>query len=249
MRVIITSDLHISGPEDPLYLSLLRLLAERVDSGDVLVLAGDVFDFFVGNKELLTDRYQKFIDALTAAGRRGAKIHYIEGNHDFHLKRAFSGIPGLQIHASDVCFDFEGKHFYVAHGDLVDPKDYGYKALRGFFRSPVMKILVAALPGKWLDWVGNTSSAASRKKSPRSPQALPTDQITRLRTLYRNHAVEKLNLGNDFVVMGHCHDLDEMSFKIGDRSGQYINVGYPRAHGSFLSWSKEDEKIQRERMP
>ena len=249
MRVIITSDLHITGPEDPLYPSLLKLITERAHSGDILVLAGDVFDFFVGNKELLTSRYREFIEVLAAAGQRGVKIHYIEGNHDFHLTRAFSNVPGLQIHPADVSFDLAGKRFYVAHGDLVDPKDYGYKALRGFFRSPVMKALVSVLPGKWLDWVGNTSSAVSRKKSPRSPLSLPTDQITRLRTLYRNHAVEKLNLGNDFVVMGHCHDLDEMSFRIGDRFGQYINVGYPRAHGSFLSWSKEDEKIQRERMP
>jgi hypothetical protein len=55
--------------------------------------------------------------------------------------------------------------------------------------------------------------------------------------------------GYDYVVMGHCHDLDEMSFKVGERVGQYVNVGYPPVHGSYLSWSPGDEKIMRERMP
>jgi hypothetical protein len=49
--------------------------------------------------------------------------------------------------------------------------------------------------------------------------------------------------------MGHCHDLDEMQFNIGGRPGQYINIGYPRAHGSYVSWNVGDPVIAREKMP
>jgi hypothetical protein len=49
--------------------------------------------------------------------------------------------------------------------------------------------------------------------------------------------------------MGHCHDLDEKTFKIGSRIGQYVNVGYPRVHGSLLSWKEGEEKIGREKLP
>jgi hypothetical protein len=73
--------------------------------------------------------------------------------------------------------------------------------------------------------------------------------MERLRKIYRSYAAERLAEGYDYVVMGHCHDLDEMSFQIGGRAGQYVNVGFPRVHGSYLSWSPGDEKIMRERMP
>ena len=73
--------------------------------------------------------------------------------------------------------------------------------------------------------------------------------MERLRNLYRSYAAERIARGCDFVVMGHCHDLDEKSFVIDGRPGQYVNVGFPRAHGSFLSWSPGDERIQRERLP
>src|SRR4051812_11842373 len=98
MRVLVVSDLHISGPEDPLYASLLSLLKDKAQRGDTLVLAGDIFDLFIGAKPIFISRYWEFLQELTSAGRRGVELHYIEGNHDFLIRRAFSKIPGMKIH-------------------------------------------------------------------------------------------------------------------------------------------------------
>jgi UDP-2,3-diacylglucosamine pyrophosphatase LpxH len=142
-----------------------------------------------------------------------------------------------------------GKKFFFAHGDLVNRADYLYRGLRLFFRSPFIRFLVWAFPGHWVDAIGGWSSKTSRAAKPEIPRALPVDKMASLRKVYRNYAAERLAEGFDFVVMGHCHDLDEMCFQIGGRSGQYVNVGYPRVHGSYLSWSPGEDKIQRERMP
>jgi len=249
MSLISVSDLHISSTQDPLYRSLLSLIETRLKSGDIFVLAGDIFDLFVGNKKVFVGRYQEFFDSLQAASVRGVKIHYIEGNHDFQIKHVFSRIEGLQVHPRDVLIEMNGKRFFFSHGDLVDPKDYGYFALRAFLRSPVMKAFVTVMPGRVIAAIGNAMSATSQKKGPRLPANLPTPQMERLRILYRSFAAEKLSQGYDFVVMGHCHDLDEMQFNIGGRPGQYINIGYPRAHGSFVSWHEGDAVIGREKMP
>jgi len=245
MSIIAVSDLHIWGPEDPLYLSLLSLLNERVLAGDTLVLAGDLFDLFVGNKSVFIQQYATFIEAVEKAGARGAIIHYIEGNHDFLIKKTFQGAQGVYVHTDSVKIETEGKKFYFAHGDLVDPKDYGYRLLRLFFRSPLMKALVFIVPGKWLEKFGKLSSRKSRKHHPK----LPHDRIEPLRKIFRNYAADQVARGYDFVVMGHCHDLDEMSFIVGSRKGQYVNIGFPRVHGSFLSWAPGEEKIQREKLP
>jgi UDP-2,3-diacylglucosamine hydrolase len=249
MALLAVSDLHIEGPGDPLYRSLLRLLRDRARESDTVVLAGDLFDLFVGNKQVFLEKYREFFSELEAAGRRGARIHYIEGNHDFLLKGAFARIPGLQLHSSDFELELDGRRFFFSHGDLVDRKDYGYRFLRVMFRSPLMKALVAVVPGAWLEWVGHRSSQASRESKPRLPAQLPTGRLEYLRNTYRSFAAERLARGCDFVVMGHCHDLDEKNFVIDGRGGQYVNVGYPRVHGSFLSWNPGDERIQRERLP
>ena len=251
MALYVVSDLHIWGPDDPLYSSLLHILDARLQSQDTLVLAGDIFDLFVGNKSLFVNRYEAFLKSIDQAIQRGAAIHYIEGNHDFLLKRAFARISGFHIHPNEVSFAMGGKRFFIAHGDLVDKSDFSYRALRRLFRSPIMKGFIALSPAKWLDYIGKISSAKSRKRNERilKTAQFKTEKSQALRKIYRNFAAEKLAQGYDFVIMGHCHDLDEMKFKVGARQGQYINVGYPRIHGSFLSWSENEEVIQREALP
>lgn len=249
MSLIVISDLHIWGPEDPLYFSLLSLIQKRVKEKDIVIFAGDIFDLFVGNKTVFTQRYSGFLQALTEAGSRGIQMHYIEGNHDFFIRRAFQGVKGLATHSHDMSLEIQGKKFFFSHGDTVDKWDYSYRLLRVLFRSPLMKVLVYLAPGQWLDKIGKMSSEQSRKSKPRLPMALPVQRMERLRYVYRSFAAEKLSHGYDFVVMGHCHDLDEMHFNIGGRRGQYVNVGFPRAHGSFLVWSPGEEEIHREKLP
>lgn len=247
-RLSVLSDLHISGPDDPVYEALLDVIENRTGDGDTLVLAGDIFDLFVGGKYLYLDRYRRFFDALRVASDRGVVLHYIEGNHDFLLKGAFRETPRLRLHPSQVEVVAHGKRFLIAHGDLVDRGDIGYLLLRAFFRSPLMKALVAMLPARALDWIGRKSSEASRGR--RQSRHLPAPgRLEELRKVYRSYAAERLAEGYDFVVLGHCHDLDEKSFQIGSRPGQYINVGFPPVHGSYLTWSPGDGKIQRERLP
>ena len=249
MSLYIVSDLHISHAEDPLYHSLLNLLNNRAMKGDTVIFAGDIFDLFVGPKKIFKNRYVHFLRAVVAAGQRGVSLHYIEGNHDFLLQGVFSKKTGVQVYSQEFSIEIQGKRFFVAHGDLVDSRDYGYRALRLFFRSTLMKILVHVVPGSWLDWVGKMSSRKSRKSNSIGESGRSTQRMQVLRKLYRNFAAERLALGYDFVILGHCHDLDEMHFSLGGRPGQYINVGYPRLHGSFLSWTPGEEKIHREKLP
>lgn len=246
MNLFILSDLHIFDEGDPLYLALLQFLKQRPVLGDVVVFAGDVFDLLVGSKPIFQKKYRLFFHALSEAERRGVKIHYIEGNHDFLLERAFDLIPSLQVHPQEVSLELGGRKFLIIHGDTVDRSDYGYRAIRAFFRSPVMKGLVTVMPGEWLEKIGQASSRYSRSQKPGLFSELPLERRERLRCVYRSFAAQKIVNGYDFVAMGHCHDLDEMSFTFGDTEGQYINVGFPRVHRSILSWTLGDQKIHRE---
>jgi UDP-2,3-diacylglucosamine hydrolase len=247
VSLYVLSDLHIKGADDPLYAELVAFLKSRPRPGDTVVLAGDLFDLFVGGKRVFLERYRAFLEALFGAGSRGVEIHYIEGNHDFQLKRAFSQIPNFTLHQDSVSLEVGDKRVYCCHGDTVDRRDLRYLALRMAFRSPFMKAFVGAVPGEWIDGIGRVSSRLSRSRKPALPVELPRVGMEELRKVYRNFAAEKLAEGYDFVVMGHCHDLDEMCFIVEGREGQYINVGYPPVHGSILSWSPGEDKIRRER--
>mgnify|MGYP001581601727 CR=1 FL=1 len=248
MRLLVLSDLHISGDQDPLYASLLRVLNENATRGDTVILAGDIFDLFVGNKKLFRERYSEFFASITRLVHQGVDLRYIEGNHDFLLGDALAA-SGAQWNSMEFSLEMAGKKIYVAHGDLVDKSDWGYLLLRSFYRSLPFRAFVRLMPGPFIDRLGKTLSQLSRGRKPLLSQELPIEKRERLRRIYRSFAADQISRGFDFVVLGHCHDLDEMSFLVDGRRGHYANMGYPRAHGSYLIWSPGDAKIERTALP
>lgn len=244
MKLVAISDIHIENTSDPIYEPVRDLVKREVDGRTCLVFAGDIFDFWVGDQRSLSRRYGEFLELLREKARAGAEIHYIEGNHDFHLKKAFRSISNIRVHAREISIDLGGKKLYVAHGDLVDRGDVGYLALRAFFRSPVIRLAARALPDRAVEAIGDTSARASRKVNPRVAEE-GSERLERTRRLFRNFAVEKIKQGYDYVILGHCHDSDEIKFRLGDREGQYLNVGYPKAHRKFIRWAPGDSFMEK----
>lgn len=234
MKVVVISDIHIRDEQDPLYHLLLKMILKEANSGDVLVLAGDIFDFLVGRQPTLMARYEGFFRLLREKCEAGVRVTYIEGNHDFHLESSFKEIPGVSIQPVEAEFQIGLKKIYVAHGDLVDQEDHGYLFLRRFFRSVFIKWAALVLPSPVVEWIGNRSSRASSNLKPRIPTTLSEARLEKLRSIYRGFAREKFHDGFDAVVLGHCHDLDGANFIEEGRMGSYLNVGYPRSHHSYV---------------
>ncbi len=242
-QLIVVSDTHLEGPQDPVAKGVLNLLEQRARPGDDLVLAGDIFDLYVGDKPVFRDRYQDLVAAIHTACSRGARVHFIEGNHDFLISGVFRGLKGLHYHSRSVDLQIDGRRFLIEHGDLANPHDYGYRALRAFFRSPAFRLFVAASPGNVIEGIG---TKLRQSEAFRGAVVRKSEDLARLRKAYRSYAASRIAEGYDHVVLGHCHDLDEMTFVVDGRKGQYINVGYPRLHKSYLVWTAGDERITRE---
>jgi UDP-2,3-diacylglucosamine hydrolase len=246
-RLVYISDLHLRSAEDPLYRKLLALLASLEPAGRsaVVVLGGDVFDLFVGPMRVFLERYAEFLALIKRLARAGVEVHYIEGNHDFLLKAVYADTPAIRVHPREHALSVGERKFYVAHGDLVDRRDWGYRLLRVFFRSPVIRFMVRYCPDSWIEKLGAFSAERSKGREARTPTGLPAEKIEGLRRLYRSFASEKIGAGFDFVVLGHCHDLDQMRFKVGERGGHYMNAGFPPLHGSYIAWDGSSAELER----
>ncbi|OFZ72886.1 MAG: hypothetical protein A3K03_00685 [Bdellovibrionales bacterium RIFOXYD1_FULL_44_7] len=246
MKLIVVSDLHISSPNDALYTSLLFLLKEEIKKEDVFVIAGDLFDLFVGGKQIFIDRYSDFFSELKRLSSQGMRIFYIEGNHDFLIKPAFKNIANISVISKELTLELGGKKFFFAHGDTVDQKNHRYRLLRCLFRSPLMRLFLALAGGRTVDNFGNWLSRQSQKRTVRLLEELPPEKKEKYRKLYRNFATIKIGANYDYVVLGHSHDPDEMTFIVANKQGQYINVGFPPRNKTYLTWTNGDPLIRRE---
>ncbi len=232
MRVWIFSDLHLASPHSSLYQSFLKVLEEPKQKDDIVVLAGDIFDLWVGDSDVFRSKYQAFLSQIENSIRHGVKVFYIEGNHDFHLKHALPNEVEFQKEAV-VLEDLNAKKkIYIAHGDLVDTEDKSYLRLRGFLRSPLMEFLCEHAPGRLIEVIGEASSRPLEKKMADLPEYWPSEKLANLRTKYRQFAKSKHLEGYDYIVLGHCHDFDQVE-------PYYFNMGYPEVHGQYLFYESQ----------
>ncbi|MEN9722790.1 MAG: hypothetical protein RJB38_776 [Pseudomonadota bacterium] len=238
-HVHILSDLHLLHPEEAFYQNVLRFMQEVPNTGDHFILAGDIFDVFVGNKAAFTRLHRPFFEQARRCEERGVHLHHIEGNHDFWLAGAYRQMrcEKIQIHGDFCSISVDGHTLRVEHGDLADPNDQNYLRLRSFFRSPLGATLIQCAPGALLERLGHFWSDSSRKR-----QSLPEDWMpekrAELRSIFFAYAKSLLENGScSALVMGHCHDPHEIP--------GYMNVGFPRKHGHWIRWSPSSNTLER----
>ena len=181
--------------------------------------------------------------------QRNVQLYYIEGNHDFHLRTLFDQ-ANIQFLDESVVIPVSprtpngdvGKKLFIAHGDLVDQEDSGYLRLRKFFRSHVIRVAANIVPGAFVQKIGDLSSRTLEQKESDLPQNWPLENRDALRTLFRSYAKEKNRQGFDYVILGHCHDLDEMK-------PFYFNMGYPPVHRQYLIYDEAEDCVKRVNFP
>lgn len=188
-----------------------------------LILVGDIFDLWVGPSSYFAGAYAESIARLKQLSNRGVKIHYFEGNHDFHLARYFEAEGIASVHAGPARFKVAGRDVQVEHGDEADPSDRGYLFLRWLLRSPFVTLLARVLPGQWTAWIGQGLSRASRKWT---DYRFSRSAIDRLQTVIRAHAAKRYReLPFDFMVTGHLHVRDEWILTENGAEAVSLNLG------------------------
>lgn len=234
MRALFLADAHLCKPSDQNYQALLTFLDEQCGKTDLLVLLGDIFEFWIG-KTTVTENYAPLIDAFERMQRQGTKLVYVEGNHDFHLGPVFTQRLNCQVFPDGGSIDLEGKKVFLAHGDLANPDDTGYRRLRKFLRSDPVRFLIHNLPNRLLMVIGDRAGHESRKTSVEQRRNCPALKIL------KPYAEKILAMGHQAVVTGHYHQ--PFHKKLGD--GELIALGDWITQYSYAVYEDHTFTLQR----
>ncbi len=180
----------------------------------MLILLGDIFEFWIG-KATVTEDYAPLINALEHMHQQGTKLVYVEGNHDFHLGPIFTQRLGCQVFPDGGSIELDGKKVFLAHGDLANPDDTGYRLLRKLLRSGLVRFLLRTLPNRLLMKIGDRAGYESRKSSGEKRRNCPAREIL------QPYAEVILAAGHQAIVTGHYHQ--PFHAKLGD--GELIALG------------------------
>ena len=225
MKAVFLSDAHITGHADPNLPPLLAFLETLRGRLDRLYLVGDLFDTWFAFPRAVFDTYIPLLGALDAVHRAGTKLVYVTGNHDFEMGDCFRKILDADVHDTDVEVNEDGRRAYVAHGDLANPKDKGYRRLRAILRSGLVRWLGRRLPPSWV-W---HAAHGLRRTCGRERWA----DGNGLGEVFSAHAAEKHKEGFDTVILGHSH---EPVFEEAEGRA-YVNLGDWISARTWLEWT------------
>ncbi|QKF81358.1 UDP-2,3-diacylglucosamine diphosphatase [Halarcobacter ebronensis] len=104
-----------------------RIFLEKLQSGEVkcsqLFLMGDIFDFIAGEIDFFIKQNQDIIDKINELSNN-LEVVYLEGNHDFNLKKLFPKVLIIERKKQPVFAKYGEKSVKIAHGDIFTPWHY-----------------------------------------------------------------------------------------------------------------------------
>jgi UDP-2,3-diacylglucosamine hydrolase len=149
----------------------------------------------------------------------GTPVHFFVGNHDLWMNDYFEKELNVKVHHEPITRTYNGKNFYIGHGDGLGPGDNWYKILRAIFSNKVCQWLFSRLHPNLAFYVARKSSKRSRIITGDSDEKFLGSENEWL-FLYARDYLRTNKI--DYFIFGHRHlplDLDV------DGKARYINLG------------------------
>jgi UDP-2,3-diacylglucosamine hydrolase len=219
------SDIHLKTMQErnsEILLRFLRKLRTKNPQETHLFLLGDIFDLWIGGHSVFVKKFRPLVEAIQELKEVGARITYIEGNHDVHIHSFWRDKLGVEVFVEAQFYKINGLIVRVEHGDLINLEDAAYLRYRSLIRHPLIKPLGNMIPGKVWDAVGNYAARKSRVRS----QSYRVTNEDKLVQMIRHHAHRAYNeKPYDLIVSGHMHIYDDYEFQVAARKVRSINLG------------------------
>lgn len=221
-KIYFASDFHLGVPTYEKSLEREHKIVKWLDSikadAEELYLLGDVFDFWFEYRTVVPRGYVRLLGKLAELSDSGIKIHYFTGNHDMWTFDYLEKELNVIIYRAPIEISYNGKAFFIGHGDGLGPGDHGYKFIKKVFASKVCQWLFARLHPNFGIGIANYFSKKSRIATGTTDEKFLGEEKEWL-VIYSKEILAKKHF--DYLIFGHRHlPLD---IKIG--SSRYINLG------------------------
>jgi len=222
-KIYFVSDVHLGVPDYNSSLQRERKLISwlssiQSDATDLFIL-GDLFDMWFDYKRVVPRGFTRLFGKLAELSDGGIRIHYFIGNHDMWVFDYFEKELGFTIYRKPQSFEFDGKKFFIGHGDGIGPRDYSYKFIKRIFAGKLNQWLFARLHPNFGLGLANLLSKKSRVANGEFEEVSNDTENEILVKFCKSKLKEEYF---DYFVFGHRHIA--MDYDLGNNS-KYINLG------------------------
>lgn len=222
-NIYFLSDFHLGAPNAAASLErekkIVRFLDAIKDKTAALFIVGDLFDFWYEYKKVVPRGYVRLLGKLAEFTDSGIPVHFFVGNHDMWMRDYFQTELNIPVYFEPKEFLFNGKTFYIGHGDGLGPGDAGYKALKKLFRNPICQWAFGLVPPRIGIGLADYLSRKSRAATGTSEEHFMGEKREWLLTYCREILQQKKI---NYFIFGHRHL--PIDYRLNGES-RYINLG------------------------
>ena len=229
-KIYFASDNHLgaptpeeSAPRERIFVQWLNHIKEDVG---VLFLLGDLFDFWFEYKTVVPKGFVRVLGKLAELSDAGIPIHFFVGNHDLWMLDYLEKEIGITVHYSPQEFTFNGKSFFIGHGDGLGPNDMGYKRMKKIFKNSFFQWCFRWLHPDWGMRLGHYLSVKNKLISGEEDAIFLGEENEWLAQYAKKKQQEK---ARDYYVFGHRH----IPLDIPIDQARYINLGDWISHYTY----------------
>jgi len=244
-NIYFVSDSHFGVPDYASSLVREKLFVKwldeiKIDAKEIYFL-GDIFDFWFEYKTVVPKGYVRLLGKLAEIADSGIPIYYFIGNHDMWMFDYFPKELGIPLFREPITKIYNGKKFFIAHGDGIGPGDRGYKFIKKVFSNPFCQWLFARIHPNFAIKLALFLSRKSRYSRGGDDDFFHGEGTPKERLI--TYAKNKLKEEHfDFFIFGHRHFPIDMI--IGENT-RYINIGDWITHFSYVVFDGENLELKK----
>ena len=221
-KIYFLSDFHLGAPDHATSLvrekHIVRFLDKIREDAAVIFIVGDLFDFWYEYRTVVPKGYTRILGKMAEITDSGIPMYFFVGNHDMWMSGYFEQELNIPVYHEPKTFTFNGRKFYIGHGDGLGPGDHGYKFMKKIFRNPVCRWLFGILPPAVGVGIANWASRRSRAVTGDTDGKFLGEKEEWL-IAYCKEVLQKEHF--DYFIFGHRHL--PIDFSLG--GSRYINLG------------------------
>jgi len=204
-KIFFASDFHLGldAGTDPSARErkVVQWLTSVAPSAREIFLLGDIFDFWWEYRYVVPRGFTRFLGTISSITDSGVPVHFFSGNHDMWIGKYLEKECGVIIHHEPVIKEFNGKKFYLAHGEGLGSTNKIFKLILSIFRNRPLQVLYSALHPRIGMGFGHWWSRKSRLAKGISLEFMGEEKEDLFR--YSKQVLENKKI--DYFIYGHRH--------------------------------------------
>jgi len=228
-KIYFASDVHLGAPSilnakqhERTFVSWLDSISETAES---IYLLGDIFDFWFEYKKVVPRGYTRLLGKLSELTDKGIPIHFFTGNHDIWVFDYLPKETGVQVHHKPLELNFDGKLFYLAHGDGLGSYDKKFNLLKILFTNKLAQWVFSHIHPNWGIGLATFWSGKSREKNLVKYGSVYLGDQKEWLVLYSKEYLKHKHI--DYFIYGHRHIVLDLNLNTKSRLiylGDWVNL-------------------------